>query len=103
MKKIVYSKDSLKYVVDNHEFTIYELVSPGNCNTTSGIIVIFDYDIENDFENEKIVDYILADDLIFKLGTNLNFGEYEITDQKLEFMSYDISIIEKIVDQYLSV
>ena len=44
MKKIDYSEDSLKFVVNEHEFEIFELRSPGNCTTTSSMVAIYDYD-----------------------------------------------------------
>ena len=101
MKKIDYSEDSLKFVVNDHEFEIFELRSPGNCTTTSGMIVIFDYDENNDFENPKIVGYMYADDLVFNLGTKLDFGTYELNDTKLDFMRWELECIEAFIDEHM--
>ena len=101
MKKIDYSEDSLKFVVNEHEFEIFELKGPGQCSTTSGMIVIFDYDENNDFENPKVVGCMDADNLIFKLGTELDFGTYESNDSKLDFMRWELDCIEAFIDEHM--
>ena len=101
MKKIDYSEDSLKFVVNEHEFEIFELRSPGNCTTTSGMIAIYDYDEKNDFENPKLIDWVDTNDLVFELETELDFGTYELNDPKLDFMRVDLNVIETIIDEHM--
>ena len=101
MKKIDYSMYSLKFVVDDHEFEIFELKGPGQCSATSSMIVIFDYDENNDFKNPKVVGYMDADDLVFNLGTKLDFGTYELNDTKLDFMRWELDCIETIIDKHM--
>ena len=101
MKQIIYSADSLQIVAENRAISIFEMVSPGKCNTTSGAVALFDYDEQNDFENPKLIDYASAGDLISELE-NLEFGTYNITDSRLDSMRFDLDPIEAIIDDYIA-
>lgn len=101
MKKIIYSTDSLEIVTENRTISIFEMVSPGKCNATSGAVALFDYDAQNDFKNPKLIDYVIADDLLSELK-NIEFGTYDITDSRLDLIRFDLDPIEAIIDDYIT-